>query len=202
MPNWVYSTLEFSGSEADLKKLAERLEGTGDDSEVHPLTFMKVIPRPPEEEGDWYNWNTTNWGTKWDAVDPELSEEPGQITYRFRTAWAPPMPVVEQIVKDNPALDVNYFYEEEQGWGGSIVVSKGSLISHEQYDVPQSHHEMVSRGNDCWCTASEPVFPDCFAAMVDERAPDIDPTARENAKALGKDWHGTFEELIEAAEKI
>ena len=71
------------------------------------LSFWNII-RPPadkmdeyhgthgyangEKQGDtewnWYNWNITNWGTKWDASDPELVEESDiSLQYRFNTPW-------------------------------------------------------------------------------------------------------------------
>ena len=40
---------------------------------------------------DPYEWNTANWGTKWDICDPDLTfVDVNSLDVNFNTAWAPP----------------------------------------------------------------------------------------------------------------
>jgi hypothetical protein len=54
----------------------------------------------------WYDWAYENWGTKWNACDVYLKKHKDQkaLTYKFSTAWSPPMPVYEKMRKAFPSL--------------------------------------------------------------------------------------------------
>jgi hypothetical protein len=132
------------------------------------LSFWNIIRPPANKLGlyhavsngtedkiwGWYNWNNNNWGTKWDACNPEITEETqNKVIYRFDTAWSQPTPVLEQATTDYPDLTFTLEYEEEQGWGGKVIVKAGELISSEFWDIPNSHEELTSRGKECWCSS-------------------------------------------------
>lgn len=41
---------------------------------------------------DWYDWNVSNWGTKWDfALENVERADPNTVTAAFDSAWAPPI---------------------------------------------------------------------------------------------------------------
>jgi hypothetical protein len=73
MPNWCANNAEFNNDdvaevaklEAHLKFLDEREKNETAEAGL----FGYFVPRPPEfDEGEsWYEWNITNWGTKWEA---------------------------------------------------------------------------------------------------------------------------------------
>ena len=46
---------------------------------------------------DWYDWSVAHWGTKWNACDPQVSNDQietlGLVEIDFETAWCEPMPV-------------------------------------------------------------------------------------------------------------
>lgn len=201
MPNWVYNRLTITAPQKRCQEIKKLLHHRDDEDRESPLSFQTVIPRPAEEQ-DWYNWNVANWGTKWDACEAWLEEEAeGTLTYRFDTAWSPPFPIIEKFVNTNPDVDLDYHYEEEQGWGGHIEVRQGELVKHEQYDVPDSHAEMQRRGNDCHCTPDEPVFDDCLFEQAKSQGV-TDPHVLEAVKGLGSGWSGGLDELIEAAKRL
>jgi hypothetical protein len=86
----------------------------------------------PEEEAtlreighrNWYTWSYANWGTKWNACRPELTEDcatEGYIEIRFDTAWAPPTPVLEKVFTMFPKL--------------SFVCTWQNEGEHERYSV-------------------------------------------------------------------
>ena len=58
---------------------------------------MKFLPNL-EETGyaDWYGWCRANWGTKWNACDPEVIDD---NIIEFYTAWAPPLPIFFALAK-------------------------------------------------------------------------------------------------------
>lgn len=204
MPNWVYNTLEISGSEEQIQKVKAQLnapyerksrnygkdvEQKGEFSIVkysNPVISFWNICRPPEDKLDeyeavsgyvdgkksgdtpfnWYVFNNREWGTKWDiAVSDEakfpetelISETTTSVSYRFNTAWSPPLAVIEKLSLQYPELEITLEYEEEQGWGGEIFWDKtGSSIVRE-WDEPNSHKDYVDRDNEdgCMCNNSE-----------------------------------------------
>jgi hypothetical protein len=91
---------------------------------------------------NWYDWNVTNWGTKWDVAvhddkeysDTELMEETEtSLAYRFNTAWSPPMPAIAKLSEQYPTLVFTLSYEEETGWGGEYNFVNGEEDVVESY---------------------------------------------------------------------
>ena len=102
---------------------------------------------PMEEQlqfkGDnWYDWNVTNWGTKWDVgvgdedkyPDTTMEQEEGSVIYSFNTAWSPPTPAITTLSEQYPDLVFHLFYQEETGWGGDTQFKGGKVIRHQNYD--------------------------------------------------------------------
>lgn len=202
MPNWVYNSVTIIGGDSEvLGKLADSLKGDRGDGTISDLTFQKIIPRPVDEE-DWYNWNVSHWGTKWDASDVTCTRDEDTLHYTFSTAWSPPAPVFAAVSVANPDLHFRFVYEEEQGWGGVVEAKAGQATVIKEWDIPASHAEIVERGGECYCEhAADQVYPDCYAeqAKLDK---DIEPRVREAAVALGNDWQGSYDELIKAAKSL
>lgn len=107
------------------------------------------VPDNPEDpdawfkSNNWYDWNIRNWGTKWDvAVEnsdtyPEtqiIDEGELFISYRFDTAWAPPVPAIEKLSKQHSRVVFTLDYEEETGWGGEIVFRNGIMEELNKYE--------------------------------------------------------------------
>lgn len=121
-----------------------------------------------------YWWNSREWGTKWDIAVADGVEYPdttlevtdeGSLLYHFNTAWSPVEPVIETLSKMYPSLSFDYEYEEEQGWGGSILFENGEIISQNSYDIPASHADYQNHPfRECNCeTDYDPAywFVDC-----------------------------------------
>jgi hypothetical protein len=103
----------------------------------------------------WYDWNVTNWGTKWDACDTYIGRD-GDLSasISFQTAWSPPEPIFRAIVEQFPNLTFDISYEEEQGWGGELSGSNGELSLVKEWDIPNSHSDYVERDNVDGCICS------------------------------------------------
>jgi hypothetical protein len=105
-------------------------------SKEEPQFCQVVLPMPFEQwlapksrlhgyevEG-WYDWRVTNWGTKWDVVDVEITQslllhddEPdtddpwtmnASFSFNCWTAWSPPIPVWDKLVEMGLSVDADY----------------------------------------------------------------------------------------------
>ena len=121
MPNYAYNCITVAPEHLDILKSL----GT----EKNPvLDFELLIPMPPasatfcrggvgNEERDkfghnnWFDWSVKNWGTKWNACDPQLIEE--TCSLRFDTAWASPTPVLHALSKQHPGVRFTFRATEE-----------------------------------------------------------------------------------------
>jgi hypothetical protein len=59
---------------------------------------------------DWNEWNTNNWGTKWNAYSQDARED-GAI--KFETAWSTPYPVMEALSRKYPEAIIKVRYADE-----------------------------------------------------------------------------------------
>lgn len=111
---------------------------------------------------NWYDWNTRNWGTKWDVAvvdgeeypETEITDESiGFISYSFNTAWAPPIEAIIKLSAQYPDLEFELSYEEETGWGGTYVFLDGDATEVESYENKcrdcESLNTMDYCDNDC-----------------------------------------------------
>ena len=122
MPNWTSNEVRFKSrinSQKQLDKLKKRLEGK-EEGEVNKFDFNRIIKMPTalvntkalEDKTDnkakrmlkkygakdWYDWRNKNWGTKWNSVDTEITQDEREgLTYTFNTAWDCPREVVFKL---------------------------------------------------------------------------------------------------------
>lgn len=86
---------------------------------------------------NWYDWSIFHHGTKWGCYDNDMDGD----TYRFTTAWSPLCnDIIELLAKKIP--DFEYYWEEEQGWGGNMEYKDGVCIRTFEYDQPQWSEEI------------------------------------------------------------
>lgn len=186
MPNWVFNTLTIEGEKEMLNKLVAQMQSKDNvyiqtrEYDVE-FSFHNIISPPADKveeyfttagfangerlgntEFNWYNWNLTNWNTKWDAIDSYIEDcTDNQILWRFDTAWSPVPNLMLRLAEQYPTLSFVYEYEEEQGWGGEVVYKNGSVYHESSYDIPSSHKDYDDLGRECSaCCAGEP-FDDC-----------------------------------------
>lgn len=124
MPNHVYSTLYSTGKPRTMERLYEASINLGGGlAEV-------LIPRPRDQENNWYEWNINNWGTKWGCYDQEIESD----LMHFTTAWNR----INTELLDKIAVHFPEFifeYEEETGWGGIIHYKGGINIHSDTYEA-------------------------------------------------------------------
>lgn len=93
---------------------------------------------------NWYNWNITNWGTKWSAAEvwndriDDDGKVDGHTSYNFDTAWSPAEPVVAALAEKFPTLRIAHRYcEAGMGYAGEVLYANGAEIRREEYDMGQ-----------------------------------------------------------------
>ena len=230
MPNWVANRVYVFGSKDLLDTFAEQASKTPitthEDDRESVLSFANFIAPPREaidsgeyhatngfENGketgntpnNWYNFNNREWGTKWDACNADLERLDGQLSYGFETAWDCPMPVFEAMVEQFPKLEFEFWWEEEQGWGGEATGCKGLFSITDSWDIPNSHADYVGRDNEDGCICNweddqDEWYKDC---PRDEAEPD--PKAEQAEKlrqqiiektGVSKEWADSHLEVI------
>lgn len=171
MPNWVENNIVIRGNKEDLLHLQQRVSApvvvmvkheTYKDTGMYqtvidesPFSFYNVVS--PLVDGfhpdnfDWYQWRNENWGTKWDASDPECGEiEPSPVgrldsshnlTYSFRTAWSPPCTVLAELSRLYPNLEIHNRWTEEQGFGEEVIYQNGERTIIDSWDIPEWEQE-------------------------------------------------------------
>jgi hypothetical protein len=61
----------------------------------------------------WYDWNISNWDTKWNSYDVEITEVGNtDVIYYFATAWSPPEKVILKLRELYPDASITAFYDE------------------------------------------------------------------------------------------
>lgn len=179
MPNWVDNRISIHGTKEEIAKIKAQLSQpiiTGDNEKIEEteFSFLNIIAPPKdklhiyygevssstlksenedETTYNWYNWNITNWGTKWD-VSSELSDLDGtetSLSYAFQTAWSPPIPALQKLSEQHPSAEISLWWEEEQGFGGEEDFSAGCHVTSESWDIPSSHADHEKRDKECVC---------------------------------------------------
>ena len=80
-----------------------------------------------------YEWCITTWGTKWNAYNINIEPFDGEsVVIHFKSAWAPPKPVIEKAGEMFPALefDLRYF-ECGAAFNGILRIEKGE-VTHDE----------------------------------------------------------------------
>ncbi len=138
----IHSPLEDGITMEEYVKQPARLGISTDD----PEWFAKEVEFAKTQH-DWYNWNTSNWGTKWDVAvhdgdkypDTELLEHKSEgedqwLVYKYNTAWSPAGTVIEKLSKLVPNCVLTLEYEEETGWGGELEFVNGNNTAEHEYE--------------------------------------------------------------------
>jgi len=151
MPNWCECNLEVK---SDNINNLNNFKNENKVNDTIPLSFNKGVPRPIEEEDNWYSWNNSNWGTKWDinTDDTIINFENNILTYNFNAAWGPPIAWLSQISdKYNDITFVITFSEFGMDFAGKYVFLDGILIEEENISCSEyylkytiDHNELIN----------------------------------------------------------
>lgn len=60
---------------------------------------------------NWYAWANNNWGTKWNIEDENVNDmDDTSCQLYFKTAWSPPVAIIDKLKEMFPNLDINGYY--------------------------------------------------------------------------------------------
>jgi hypothetical protein len=165
MPNWVYNTLSIMGDAATIAQIRAQVSAPYETESLdwqtnqrvkavveQPFSFWNIIkptdldayhdnPVTHDQSGrdHWYNWNCRNWGVKWEASNPreneEFTEGDADTWYNFETAWGIPNSAMLELSRQYPTVTFELEFEEEGGWGGTMVYRNGHEEETEEYDT-------------------------------------------------------------------
>lgn len=166
MPNWCNNTLEVRGKVEQLNEFIEKsktkdgdftMEGLlptpkeltettspvmwrGDESdEEGKLAFEAEAKRIEQTYGhaDWYSWNLSNWGTKWDVSESTVAYAgDDNFIVSYDTAWTPNINWVERVSKMFPDLEFRLSFMETgcnfcgvaHCVNGELEIAEGDII--------------------------------------------------------------------------
>jgi hypothetical protein len=160
MPNWVYNSLVIEGDADVLTRIAQQLatphlnqhldwktNEVKNEMVEQPFSYYNIIkptnldeyydkPNGKQDHPDhWYSWNLRNWGVKWNASSAEQHDtEDGSLCYTFESPWGIPNEALLTLSKQYPTVTLELEYEEETGWGGTIVYDNGNEETTEEYE--------------------------------------------------------------------
>jgi len=174
MPNWCDNTVMIKGSKEEIVTLRNKLH---DYTNKNPFDFEAILPCPqllraesaPQRNqqraailnkkygaSDWYEWCNSNWGTKWNSSDTQITAEYGDdnqyvVSYSFQTAWAPPLPLYSILAKTHPNTNIYVCFDESgcefSGWR---YYAGGELVSEEDYGSYYSMKLHMEPDSDIW----------------------------------------------------
>ena len=135
MPNWCSNVATINHGDSELIDAIEiELKKEKDDVAL----FQMLRPRPAEYEDDWYGWNVSNWGTKWEASIYDFERlDKHNIRINFDTAWGPPIALYDYIFEEG--YDTTAYYDE----CGMGFCGKYEFGMDDQYDYTDMNSDEV-----------------------------------------------------------
>ena len=95
-----------------------------------------------------YDWENSNWGTKWGPSDTyvssEYSESEGKATvsYSFESAWSPPLDFFHKIAQDWPTLTFDLDYSEPgMCFAGQTIWENGGVVFEDEREYEDESEE-------------------------------------------------------------
>lgn len=81
--------------------------GTADYCPEHDAIGVQYSPN------NWYNWNISNWGTKWNAAESHVDHFDAMTVISFETAWAPAEPIAVALAEQFADCQITHDYVEQ-----------------------------------------------------------------------------------------
>ena len=150
MPNWCYNNVEFHNDDvAEVAKLEAFLKTKEKNKEDENGLFSYFIPRPADQEENWYDWNISNWGTKWEtSVYSWEKLNDNSIRMNFDTAWSPPLAFYEFLAQNTEWYVTATYCEEGMGFVGRNIAGDDECYEYfEAEDLDEIPEELVEEYN-------------------------------------------------------
>ena len=207
MPNWCNNNATISHEDpAKIQALADAInEGkfcnhviptpeslnivagcVGGDNDPEQIELKRREKENIEKHGyaNWYDFQSSRWGTKWD-VDPYEKvavDEHNTIEFGFDSAWAPPMGVYEELVEQGYQVTA-WYYEP-----GMAFVGKFEDGCDNCYDIGGLNSETV---RDEIGEELDEMFgiSECMAEYEEEEKDDVQVWYEDGVEKQGLEPH-------------
>ena len=132
--------------------------------------------------GDWYEFCTSRWGTKWDVggdgSEADVHPDGNLMTASFDSAWAPPIGIYETLVEQGYSVRA-YYYESGMCFAG--IYDNGSDDCYQDWGDSQGAKDMLPEELDEFFAISE-----SMAEYEAENEEDLHKFVREGAENKAK----------------
>lgn len=159
MPNWCNNTLVLRHDNPEMIKRAENAFAEGKFCQEFvpcPAELLDTTsPNRDEKQADallekygyadWYAFNTSEWGTKWDfgSSDGINSVTDNELIVYFDSAWSPPITLMEKLEQQGFSVVLDY-YECGMGFVGRYADGCDETYDAIPGECPEDMDEM-------WC---------------------------------------------------
>ena len=134
MPNWCYNNVKISFDSENESELRDKVS---EDKEL----FSQFFPIPEEEKENWYDWNITNWGTKWDATPADVNWEDDCVRFRMDTAWGPPTRFYEKMEQLGYWVEA-YYLEEGMAFCGQYMDGNDDFYEYGDMSADEMEEQL------------------------------------------------------------
>lgn len=145
MPNWCSNTAQITAPKPVIDEIRQVIA-----DQQGLLNWM--VPRPADQEDNWYDWNISNWGTKWDVDTAEVVDdnEEDSIVITFDTAWAPPLDAFRTWAERDGRVTFELsFFEPGVGFVGRANYD-GEFFDEDSVDCQTDPEAYRQRAQDDW----------------------------------------------------
>jgi hypothetical protein len=146
MPNWCQNVVYIKHEELNLiEDLKNKIDADGQ------KFFEYILPRPADQEENWYAWNLENWGTKWEVSPYEYNiNEDGALYVSFDSAWGPPTNLYEHMYQYG--YDVEAFYNEEgMAFCGWFIDGEDNQYEYADLSAEEIEEQIPTRLDEMFC---------------------------------------------------
>lgn len=161
----------------------EVLRGPFDGNQAKAVSMLIKDPEVADIGG--YDWQTSNWGTKWGVdvawrssyvgdiqTEEFLDDSLGDITkvvYCFDSAWSPPIQAIAAIGQALPKLKITLQYEERGNWfAGKTTYEGGDLVEELEFE-PEPLAEDEDEADDNWLKTLEEKAEQAIQDLKDQK---------------------------------
>ncbi len=130
MPNWCYNGVTLRHKDSAMidrvlkgkdgllmefvptpKPLLDTMAGSfGDGEKQRALEIQQLENLRLFGAKDWYDWNTSNWGTKWDfSLEGVERKDANTVSASFDSAWAPPIDAYRRLEALGFEIEAKYY---------------------------------------------------------------------------------------------
>lgn len=147
MPNWCINRAAITGPKPVITELKQVL------ARNDPELLAWMVPQPRfEGDQEWYAWNVSNWGTKWDVTDVTMLDDTkdDSVTVEFSTAWSPPVEAFSTWAQSTEGVKFRLdYWEGGMGYVGNTTYD-GEYLDTDDVDSQTDPDRYRDLARDVW----------------------------------------------------